>query len=142
MTTSDTIKLNELSDIEDDDIMEDIEIDNTEDLEQDFSINETDTKDDDNYEEKKILYRKGKDRLSKPFITHYEMVRITGTRQQQIISGAKILIKHDNINELTEEEIVKLEYNNDMIPYIIQRPLPDGSFDVYKFAELKKNKIE
>tara|TARA_E500000178_G_C16399381_1_gene477968 strand:+ start:84 stop:506 length:423 start_codon:yes stop_codon:yes gene_type:complete len=139
---SDTIKLNtELSDIDNSLILEDIDDVDTDIDDNDFSINNIDSSDEE-YKEKKILYRKGKDRLSKPIITHYEKVRIIGTRKQQIISGAKILIKHDNINSLSIEEIVKLEWNNNMIPYIIQRPLPDGSFDIFEFTELQKNKIE
>ena len=51
-------------------------------------------------------------------------------------SGAKPLIKHDNILQLTSHQITMLEYENKTIPFKIRRPLPDGTYELWKFNEL------
>ena len=91
--------------------------------------------------ESKILntnnkYVNNDERITKNKITKYEKVRIIGLRVKQLSSGAKPLIKHDNILKLSPYEITMLEYENKTIPFKIRRPLPDDTYELWKFNEL------
>ena len=91
--------------------------------------------------ESKILNTKSKyisneERITKNKITKYEKVRILGLRIKQLSLGAKPLIKHDNILNLTPQEIAMLEYKNKTIPFKIRRPLPNNTYELWKFSEL------
>lgn len=75
-------------------------------------------------------------RITKPFLFKYERVRIIGDRTQQLTLGAKPMIK--NIDErLTQKEIAELELENNVIPLIIERPLPNGKKERWYTSELK-----
>lgn len=75
-------------------------------------------------------------RITKPFMTKYELVRIIGTRRKQLSLGAKPMIKIEgnlSINEIVDEE-VKMK----MIPFKIKRPLPDSNkIEIWNFEELE-----
>lgn len=80
------------------------------------------------------------DRITRPFLTKYELVRIIGTRRKQLSLGAKPMIKIEgklSINEIVDEEI-KLN----MIPLKIKRPLPDSNkVEIWEFSELEKTHL-
>ena len=76
------------------------------------------------------------ERKSKPFLFKYERVRLLGDRTQQLTLGAKPMIK--NIENLTPKEIAELELQNNIIPLIIQRPLPNGKKERWFISELKQ----
>jgi len=75
-------------------------------------------------------------RITKPFMTKYERVRLLGVRTQQLISGAKPMIK--NTQNLTPKQIAELEIENNVLPLIIKRPLPNGQVEYWKTSELKR----
>ena len=81
----------------------------------------------------------GTDRISLNRLTKYEMVRILGERTKQITMGAKPLIK--NTKNLTNEQIVNEEFKNNMIPFKIKRPLPNGKFEIWTLDELNKDHL-
>ena len=76
------------------------------------------------------------ERITKPFMTKYELVRIIGTRRKQLSLGAKPMVKVEgnlSINEIVDEEI-----KNKMIPFKIKRPLPDSNkIEIWDFEELE-----
>lgn len=74
-------------------------------------------------------------KITRPFLTKYERNRIKGDRIQQLTLGAKPLIK--NCEHLTPKEIAELEIDNNVIPLIIERPLPDGTKERWYIGELK-----
>ena len=75
-------------------------------------------------------------RITKPFLTKYEKVRILGLRTKQLSLGAKPLIK---LNDFLEpDKIAELEYKNKLIPFKIKRPLPNGTYEIWKFNELNQ----
>ena len=74
-------------------------------------------------------------RITRPILTKYERVRILGDRKQQLTLGAKPMIK--NIDMLSPGEIAELELKNNVIPLIIERPLPNGKKERWFIKELQ-----
>jgi DNA-directed RNA polymerase I, II, and III subunit RPABC2 len=71
-----------------------------------------------------------------PILTKYERARILGQRAKQIESGAKPLVKvPDNI--IDGYLIAELELREKKIPFIIKRPLPDGSCEYWNVKDLE-----
>ncbi len=81
----------------------------------------------------------GKDRITNPRLTKYEMVRIIGERTKQLIMGAKPLIK--NHQDLTHERIAFEELKYNMIPFKVKRPMPNNSIEIWELNELNKNHL-
>ena len=46
------------------------------------------------------------------------------------------MVKVDDTS-LTSYDIALLEYNNNIIPFKIKRPLPNGTYEIWKFNELQ-----
>ena len=70
-----------------------------------------------------------------PFLTRFEKARITGVRLQQLSYGAKPRIDTTNMksmNEIVEQELIQRK-----IPFIIRRPLPNGTFEDWKMEEFE-----
>ena len=78
------------------------------------------------------------DKLHKtlPFLTKYETARILGQRAKQLNSGAKTFIKVPP-NVLDGYEIAKLELEEKKIPFIIKRPIPDGTCEYWNVSDLE-----
>ena len=74
------------------------------------------------------------ERITKPIMTKYERVRLLGIRTRQLALGAKPMIK--NSESLSSKEIAELELENNIIPLIIIRPLPNGRKEYWKVSEL------
>lgn len=74
-------------------------------------------------------------RISKNVLTKYERVRALGARAKQISMGAKPMIK--NTSGLSAKEIAKLELVNKVMPFIIERQLPNGRVERWNINELK-----
>lgn len=75
------------------------------------------------------------ERRTKPVLFKYERCRIIGDRTQQITLGAKPMIK--NTEGLNPKQIAELELENNVLPLIIQRPLPNGKKERWYIHELK-----
>jgi len=73
-----------------------------------------------------------------PYITRYEMTKIIGVRANQLSQGAKPYITVPKyITNVSD--IARLEYENKRLPFIIKRPLPDGSFEYWRITDLINN---
>jgi len=71
-----------------------------------------------------------------PFITCYEKTRIIGERTKQLDDGAKPFIEVDKT--IIDNYLIALqEYKEKKIPFIIQRPLPNGNSEYWKFSDLE-----
>ena len=70
-------------------------------------------------------------------ITKYEYTKVIGLRSTQISLGMPPLT---DIQELQDPYLIAIkEYQENKIPFIIQRPLPDGeSFEYWRLEDLKK----
>jgi DNA-directed RNA polymerase I, II, and III subunit RPABC2 len=73
--------------------------------------------------------------MSPPFLTVYERTKLLGMRANQIAEGAKIYV--DRPEHVVEPlEIAKMELEQRRLPYIIKRPMPDGSFEYWRLSDL------
>jgi DNA-directed RNA polymerase I, II, and III subunit RPABC2 len=69
------------------------------------------------------------------FVTKYEKARILGERAKQINAGAKPFI--DVPESMIDGYLIALEeFKQKKIPFIIQRPLPNGSIECWKLKDL------
>jgi DNA-directed RNA polymerase subunit K/omega len=73
--------------------------------------------------------------MSPPFLTTYERTKILGTRANQIAEGARpfVTVPEHIIEPL---EIARLELEQRRLPFIIKRPMPDGSFEYWRLSDL------
>jgi DNA-directed RNA polymerase I, II, and III subunit RPABC2 len=71
-----------------------------------------------------------------PILTKYERARIIGERAKQLDCGAKPLIPIEP-NEIDSYMIALKEFGEKKIPFIIKRPLPNGSCEYWKLADLE-----
>jgi DNA-directed RNA polymerase subunit K/omega len=72
---------------------------------------------------------------SQPFLTVYEKTKILGFRANQLSQGAKPYI--DVPEYITGTlEIAKLELEQRRLPFIVKRPMPDGTFEYWRLSDL------
>jgi DNA-directed RNA polymerase subunit K/omega len=71
-----------------------------------------------------------------PFLTKYETARILGQRAKQLNLGAKSFVKVPP-NVIDGYEIAKLELEEKKIPFIIKRPIPDGTCEYWNVSDLE-----
>ena len=70
-----------------------------------------------------------------PFLTNFEKTKIIGLRANQISKGSIPYIpvpKH-----VTDVKVIaRLELEQKRLPFIIKRPLPNGTFEYWRLADL------
>ena len=72
---------------------------------------------------------------SQPFLTQFEKTRILGFRTNQLAQGAKPFVKVDSYVKTTLE-IAKMELEQRRLPFIVKRPMPDGTFEYWRLSDL------
>lgn len=72
---------------------------------------------------------------SPPFLTVYERTKILGTRTNQLAEGAMPFV---TVPEYMTQplEIAKLELEQRRLPFMIKRPMPDGTFEYWRLSDL------
>lgn len=72
---------------------------------------------------------------SPPFLTIYERTKILGTRTNQLAEGAMPFV---TVPEYMTQplDIAKLELEQRRLPFIIKRPMPDGTFEYWRLSDL------
>jgi DNA-directed RNA polymerase I, II, and III subunit RPABC2 len=70
-----------------------------------------------------------------PFVTRYEKARIIGERAKQINAGASLFIEVEP-NVIDGYLIALEEFNQKKIPFIIQRPMPNGGCEYWRLKDL------
>ena len=72
---------------------------------------------------------------SPPFLTIYERTKILGSRANQLAEGAMPFV---TVPEYMTQplEIAKLELEQRRLPFIIKRPMPDGTFEYWRLSDL------
>lgn len=70
-----------------------------------------------------------------PFLTNYERTKCISFRASQISNGAKpYIVIPPGVTD--SYEIAKMELEHKRIPFIIKRPVADGSFEVWRLSDL------
>jgi len=73
--------------------------------------------------------------ITYPFLTNYERTKIISYRASQISNGAKpYIVVPEGITEAYKIATMELEVKK--LPFIVKRPLPDGTFEVWRLADL------
>jgi|SaaInlStandDraft_7_1057024.scaffolds.fasta_scaffold03903_3 DNA-directed RNA polymerase subunit K/omega len=75
-------------------------------------------------------------KITRPFLTKYEMVKLLATRTNQLARGAKPMIKNVDYS-ITPKDLAKLELKEKVIPLIVLRPIPNGKPERWKITEFK-----
>jgi len=71
-----------------------------------------------------------------PFLTKYEKTRVLGQRAKQINSGSAPFVEVDD-NIMDGLLIAQKELHQKKIPFIIQRPLPNGGSEYWRLNDLE-----
>lgn len=72
---------------------------------------------------------------SQPFLTVFEKTKILGFRANQLAQGAPPYV--DVPTHVTNTlDIAKLELDQRRLPFILKRPMPDGSFEYWRLSDL------
>lgn len=70
-----------------------------------------------------------------PFLTQYERTKIIGMRANQLSKGSVPFIAVPSY--VTDvQEIARLELAQKRLPYIVKRPLPNGTYEYWRLADL------
>ena len=72
-----------------------------------------------------------------PFLTKYEKSKVLGLRAKQINSGSEIFVEIPP-NIYDGYTIANLELKQKKIPFIIRRPLPNGTSEYWKVNDLQQ----
>lgn len=74
-----------------------------------------------------------------PVLTKYEKTRIIGMRAKQLNSGMPPMLPKEDIPETIVDgyNIAKMELDAKVIPFIIRRPLPDGTSEYWRVSDLE-----
>lgn len=72
---------------------------------------------------------------SQPFLTLYEKTKILGFRTNQLAQGARAFITVPP-HITSTLEIARMELEQRRLPFIIKRPMPDGSFEYWRLSDL------
>lgn len=71
-----------------------------------------------------------------PIITRYERARVLGERAKQIDAGASIFVEIEET--MIDAYLIALkEFEAKKIPFIIQRPLPNGACEYWRLSDLE-----
>jgi len=70
-----------------------------------------------------------------PFLTMYERTKVLSLRASELAHGAPPYIEVPDV--LTDVyQVAKAELEAKRLPYILKRPLPDGTFEYWRLADL------
>lgn len=77
------------------------------------------------------------ERISKPILTKFEFIRVLEERVNLLSKGApRGIIFEGKMPDLKRIAYEELQQNR--IPFIIKRPMPDGRYELWHLKELKK----
>ena len=73
-----------------------------------------------------------------PFITRFEKAKILGLRARQLNQSPEQALVKVDMGIIDGYKIAMEEYKQKVIPFIIKRPLPNGSCEYWKFEDLEQ----
>lgn len=72
---------------------------------------------------------------SMPWVQQFEKATILGKRTNQLAQGARpFIVVPPHVTSTLE--IARLEFEQRRLPFIIKRPMPDGSFEYWRLSDL------
>jgi DNA-directed RNA polymerase subunit K/omega len=72
---------------------------------------------------------------SQPFLTQFEKTKVLGFRTNQLAQGARPFVTvPEHVTSVLE--IARLELDQRRLPFIVKRPMPDGSFEYWRLSDL------
>jgi DNA-directed RNA polymerase subunit K/omega len=72
---------------------------------------------------------------SQPFLSVYEKTKLLGFRANQLAQGAPpYIVRPEHVTSVFE--IARMELEQRLLPYIIKRPMPDGTFEYWRLSDL------
>ena len=72
---------------------------------------------------------------SPPFLTQYEKTKIIGLRTNQLSQGARPYIAvPEHVTDV--QEIARLELQQRRLPFIVRRPMPNGTHEYWRLSDL------
>jgi DNA-directed RNA polymerase subunit K/omega len=74
-------------------------------------------------------------KITRPFLTKYEKVKLLAYRTNQLSKGAKTMIKTKKL--MSSKEIAIIELNEKVIPLLLLRPIPNGKSELWNIRELE-----
>lgn len=72
---------------------------------------------------------------SQPFLTLYEKTKILGFRANQLAQGARAFVTVPP-HVTSTLEIARMELAQRRLPFILARPMPDGTFEYWRLNDL------
>lgn len=79
--------------------------------------------------------QKDKKHRSVPYLTIYEKTKIIGARANMLAQNARPLIEvPPHVTDVLE--IARLELEQKRLPFILARPMPDGTFEYWRLQDL------
>ncbi len=73
---------------------------------------------------------------TKNILTKYERVKIVGLRSEQLQRGADPYVDFDTSKEFNPREVAMEELRQRKLPFMIKRPLPDGSCEYWRLDDM------
>ena len=72
---------------------------------------------------------------SQPFLSVYERTKILGFRANQLAQGARpYVVVPEHVTQTLDIAAMELEQRR--LPYIIKRPMPNGTFEYWRLSDL------
>ncbi len=72
---------------------------------------------------------------SQPWISQYERTKILGFRANQLAQGARPFVNVPQ-HVTSPLDIAKMELEQRRLPFILKRPMPDGSFEYWRISDM------
>lgn len=73
---------------------------------------------------------------SVPYLTIFEKAKILGFRANQLAQGSQTFLEKRPEHVIDVLEIARLELEERRLPYILKRPMPDGTFEYVRLSDL------
>ena len=73
-----------------------------------------------------------------PYVTRFEKARILGLRAKQLNASPSLARVEVDREIIDGYKIAVEEYKQKKIPFIVKRPIPNGTCEYWKFADLEQ----
>ena len=75
--------------------------------------------------------------ITSNYLTKYEKTKLLGIRANDIDHGSKLFISVDEISQYSSLDLAEMELEQQKLPYIVKRYLPNNKIEYRKLSDLK-----